>query len=58
MVCLLAPGSGTGLELSVTIVAAGLDPDGNQAFNIGTLEEAFQYDKPVPGLYSRSLLTL
>ena len=48
MVCLLAPGSGTLLELSVTIIGTGLDSEGNQAFNIGTLEEAFQYDKPVP----------
>ena len=25
-----------------------LNPKPNQVFNIGTLEEAFQYDKPVP----------
>jgi hypothetical protein len=42
MVCLLAPGIGTLLELSVTIIGQGLDSGGMQQFNIGTLEEAFQ----------------
>jgi len=50
MVCLLAPGTGTKLELSVTIRGVpDIDENGTvtEKFNTGTLEEAFQYDEPV-----------